>query len=142
MWGIAGFSGIDDRLLLEAMTDALIHRGPDDEGFYSDEQVSLGMRRLSIIDVQGGHALARPVVATSIDGVTEVAQHGVTALLVPPGKPAAVAESIISLLKDQELASRLGEAGRKLAEERFALSRTVEEVDQFYTTPLQKKGIR
>ncbi len=35
--------------------DTLVHRGPDDEGFYSDEQVSLGMRRLSIIDVQGGH---------------------------------------------------------------------------------------
>ena len=142
MCGIAGFSGIDDRRLLEAMTDALIHRGPDDEGFCSDEQVSLGMRRLSIIDVQGGHALARPVVTTSIDGVTKVAQHGVTGLLVPPGKPAAVAESIISLLKDQELASRLGEAGRKLAEERFALSRTVEGVDRFYTTLLRKKGIR
>lgn len=85
---------------------------------------------------------ARPVVATSIDGVAEVAQHGVTGLLVPPGKPAAVAESIISLLKDQELASRLGEAGRKLAEERFTLSRTVEGVDRSYTTLLRKKGIR
>ncbi len=142
MCGIAGFSGIDDRRLLEAMTDALIHRGPDDEGFYSDEQVSLGMRRLSIIAVQGGHALARPVVATSIDGVTEVAQHGVTALLVPPGEPGPLADAIISLLKDQGLASRLGEAARKLAEERFALSRTVEGVDRFYTTLLRKKGIR
>ncbi len=85
---------------------------------------------------------ARPVVATSIDGVTEVAQHDVTALLVPPGEPDPLADGIISLLKDQELASRLGEAGRKLAEERFALSRTVEDVDQFYTTLLQKKGIR
>ncbi|MEE9143502.1 MAG: asparagine synthetase B, partial [Candidatus Binatia bacterium] len=73
MCGIAGFAGVHDRRFLEAMTDALIHRGPDDEGFYVDEQVSLGMRRLSIIDLQGGHALARPVVATSIDGVTEVA---------------------------------------------------------------------
>ena len=33
-------------------------------------------------------------------------------------------------------------AARKLAEERFILSRTVEGVDQFYTTLLQKKGIR
>ena len=87
-------------------------------------------------------ALARPVVATSIDGVTEIAQHGVTALLVPPGEPDPVADGIISLLKDQGLANRLGEAGRKLAEERFSLSRTVEEVDRFYTTLLQKKGIR
>ncbi len=84
---------------------------------------------------------ARPVVATSIDGVTEVAKHGVTALLVPPGKPAEVAESIISQLKDQELANRLGDAGQKLAEERFSLSRTVEEVDRFYSTLLRKRGV-
>jgi len=87
-------------------------------------------------------ALARPVVATTIDGVTEVAQHEETALLVPPGEPTPLTDAIISLLKDQELASRLGDAGRKAAEERFALSRTVEEVDRFYSTLLQKKGIR
>ncbi len=142
MCGICGFAGFRDNEYLNRMTRQLVHRGPDDEGFYSDEQVSLGMRRLSIIDVQGGHALARPVVATSIEGVTEVAQHGVTALLVPPGEPGPLADAIISLLKDQGLASRLGEAARKLAEERFTLSRTVEGVDQFYTTLLQKKGIR
>ncbi len=85
---------------------------------------------------------ARPVVTTSIEGVTEIAQHGVTALLVPPGEPDPVADGIISLLKDQGLANRLGEAGRKVAEERFSLSRTVEGVDRFYTTLLQKKGIR
>ncbi len=53
MCGIAGFAGFDNHRLLEAMMDMLVHRGPDDEGFCSDEQVSLGMRRLSIIDVQG-----------------------------------------------------------------------------------------
>jgi asparagine synthase (glutamine-hydrolysing) len=37
------------------MTDALVHRGPDDEGAYSDEQVVLAMRRLSIIDLATGH---------------------------------------------------------------------------------------
>ncbi len=41
--------------LVKRMTDTLIHRGPDDEGFYNDEQSSLGQRRLSIIDVEGGH---------------------------------------------------------------------------------------
>lgn len=87
-------------------------------------------------------ALARPVVATSIDGVTEIAQHEVTALLVPPRQPAALAHAIIALMKDQKLASRLGKAGRKLAEERFALSRAVKEVDRFYSTLLEKKGIR
>jgi asparagine synthase (glutamine-hydrolysing) len=37
------------------MADAIVHRGPDDEGFYDDDTIALGMRRLSIIDVAGGH---------------------------------------------------------------------------------------
>ena len=37
------------------MTDTISHRGPDDEGFYVAPGVELGMRRLSIIDVVGGH---------------------------------------------------------------------------------------
>jgi asparagine synthase (glutamine-hydrolysing) len=37
------------------MADTLTHRGPDDDGFYSCGQIGLGFRRLSIIDVSGGH---------------------------------------------------------------------------------------
>ncbi|MEM3047272.1 MAG: asparagine synthase (glutamine-hydrolyzing), partial [Candidatus Bathyarchaeia archaeon] len=37
------------------MCDAIKHRGPDDEGYFLDGQVGLGNRRLSIIDVKGGH---------------------------------------------------------------------------------------
>ncbi len=37
------------------MANALVHRGPDDDGFYVDRNVGLGFRRLSIIDLQGGH---------------------------------------------------------------------------------------
>lgn len=37
------------------MAAAIVHRGPDDEGFYSNSEVILGMRRLSIIDLAGGH---------------------------------------------------------------------------------------
>lgn len=55
MCGICGFSGKKDDLLLKKMADALIHRGPDEDGFYSDGEVNLGIRRLSIIDVLTGH---------------------------------------------------------------------------------------
>ena len=37
------------------MADCMTHRGPDDEGFYFDRWIGLGFRRLSIIDVEGGH---------------------------------------------------------------------------------------
>lgn len=58
MCGIAGFVNANgdavDRSILEAMNRAIIHRGPDDDGFYVRENVGLSMRRLSIIDVAGG----------------------------------------------------------------------------------------
>ena len=44
-----------DRAALKRATDAMAHRGPDDEGFYLQGEVALGNRRLSIIDLPGGH---------------------------------------------------------------------------------------
>ena len=56
MCGIAGIFSPhqSDHGLLEAMTDTLNYRGPDNRGFFCDEQVSLGHRRLSIIDLETG----------------------------------------------------------------------------------------
>ena len=55
MCGITGFWGPPDRRLLEAMTESLHHRGPDDVGYFEDDVASLGFRRLSIIDLAHGH---------------------------------------------------------------------------------------
>jgi len=55
MCGIAGILGIGDRDRLQRMTEAMRHRGPDDEGMHLGNRISLGMRRLSIIDVEKGH---------------------------------------------------------------------------------------
>jgi asparagine synthase (glutamine-hydrolysing) len=54
--GIAGFSGHrpDAAVLIESMTGALVHRGPDDDGVHLAGDIALGMRRLAIIDVQDG----------------------------------------------------------------------------------------
>jgi len=54
MCGICGFTGDQDRVVLQRMTDALVHRGPDDDGYYVDGKINFGMRRLSIIDVESG----------------------------------------------------------------------------------------
>jgi len=54
MCGICGFTGREDDFVLRKMTEDIIHRGPDEDGFYSDGKVNLGMRRLSIIDLTTG----------------------------------------------------------------------------------------
>src|SRR5579872_4991751 len=59
MCGIAGFLNLDssrseDLPVLERMTTAIAHRGPDDSSFYSRPGVFLGHRRLSIVDLAGG----------------------------------------------------------------------------------------
>src|SRR3954447_15773639 len=41
--------------LLNAMTDEMVHRGPNDRGTHLEPGVALGVRRLSIVDVDGGH---------------------------------------------------------------------------------------
>ena len=59
MCGIYGIINLDGRpadpALLSAMGRVTIHRGPDDEGAHADGPCALGMRRLSIIDLAGGH---------------------------------------------------------------------------------------
>ncbi|HKR98874.1 MAG TPA: asparagine synthase (glutamine-hydrolyzing), partial [Candidatus Dormibacteraeota bacterium] len=50
-----GWLGPPDRALLESMTEALHHRGPDDAGYHEDGTASLGFRRLSIIDLVHGN---------------------------------------------------------------------------------------
>lgn len=60
MCGICGVfnfnhDSIVDRALLECMSRQIVHRGPDDAGFYLDGNVGLAMRRLSIVDLRTGH---------------------------------------------------------------------------------------
>lgn len=57
MCGIAGIIGENTenkQSLIKEMVDCIAHRGPDDDGFYNDNRVGLGMRRLSIIDLKTG----------------------------------------------------------------------------------------
>jgi asparagine synthase (glutamine-hydrolysing) len=76
MCGIAGFYNYRtgapaDGPLVRTMTDAIRHRGPDDEGFHLDGPLALGMRRLSIIDLAGGR---QPI--GNEDGTVQVVFNG------------------------------------------------------------------
>lgn len=58
MCGIAGFVNNSnekaDRSILERMNRAIVHRGPDEDGYYLKDNVAMAMRRLAIIDLAGG----------------------------------------------------------------------------------------
>lgn len=76
MCGICGFafpnaSRQPEPSLLKKMADTLIHRGPDEEGYFSRPGIGLAVRRLSIIDVKSGH---QPM--SNEDGTVWAAQNG------------------------------------------------------------------
>lgn len=72
MCGICGFANYKSEPLLKAMTARLAHRGPDEDGFFSEGgNVSLGMRRLKIIDLATG---SQPI--ASEDGAVNVVFNG------------------------------------------------------------------
>jgi asparagine synthase (glutamine-hydrolysing) len=71
MCGIAGFIGSGDRDVLQRMTRRLAHRGPDGEGLWTEREVSLGNRRLEIVDIAGG---AQPM--ASADGSLVITFNG------------------------------------------------------------------
>lgn len=58
MCGFAGFFkngfGGDRLAVIKAMADRIVHRGPDEADYYVDDEIALGFRRLSIIDLEGG----------------------------------------------------------------------------------------
>ncbi len=57
MCGICGWMArprAPEKMVLERMASTLIHRGPDEGGFFSDDRVGLAIRRLAIVDLAGG----------------------------------------------------------------------------------------
>ncbi len=75
MCGIAGIFGLRGEPVgagqVKAMCDALVARGPDDEGYYVQGSIGLGMRRLSIVDLAGGQ---QPI--QNEDGTVQVVLNG------------------------------------------------------------------
>jgi len=85
-------------------------------------------------------AMAKPIVATRIDGITEVLENDKTGLLVPFKNPQAFAEAIIRILKDKAKANFFGQNAREAVKEKFSVKKMVEQIELAYEKLLHEKG--
>jgi glycosyltransferase involved in cell wall biosynthesis len=82
-------------------------------------------------------AAGRAIVATAVGGSVELIEDGVSGLLVPPGKPEALASAIGAILVDPELAVRLGSAARQRVRERYDQRKRARRFESLYGKVLQ-----
>ena len=82
-------------------------------------------------------AMAKPIVATNIDGITEQIRDGVDGILVPPKDPFALAKAIVRVLNDKKLAKTIGLSARERVEQEFSVEKMVAETEKVYMTLLK-----
>lgn len=84
-------------------------------------------------------AMAKPIVATNIDGITEQITDEKDGILVPPKNSEALARAVIRVLADKESAKALGLAARKKVEQEFSVEKMVAETEKVYLSLLKDK---
>ena len=78
--------------------------------------------------------MGRPMVATDVDGTSEVVLDGVTGLLVPPANPDRLARALIDLARDPARREQMGAAAREFVVERFGIEQHVAQHAAFYAS--------
>lgn len=84
---------------------------------------------LTIIEAM---ALEKPVIATNIPGPSELVVNGETGFLISPQDYSALANSILELVNNPELAKQMGDKGRKRVEELFDIKGTLRKIEETY----------
>ena len=82
-----------------------------------------------------------PVVATNVDGITEVVIDGESGILVPPKNPEAIASAVVKIIENSQLAESLINSGFKRAE-MFDIKEHVMKIDSFYENLLGVESYR
>ena len=77
-------------------------------------------------------AMAKPVVATAVDGSVELVREGETGLLVPPGDVAALAAAIVDLARDARRRQAMGARAREIAQQEHGIETMIERVEALY----------
>jgi glycosyltransferase involved in cell wall biosynthesis len=87
-------------------------------------------------------AMERPCVASRTTAIPEVVADGVSGLLVPPADAAGLAAAILSLLRDPALRARMGVEGRRIAQERFDVTRNIHQLEAVYESAAREKNLQ
>ena len=87
-------------------------------------------------------AAARPVVSTRLAGIPELVAHGETGLLVAPDDTSALAQALEKLIRNPELRSHYGRAGRARIEQHFRIEHTVAPLLRLFEGASAKSGQR
>ncbi len=77
-------------------------------------------------------AARKPVVATNVGGLPEIVVDGETGFLVPPRSPQKLAQSILRILNEPQLAAAMGQAGRQRVEQHFSMAQYVDGIEAVY----------
>jgi glycosyltransferase involved in cell wall biosynthesis len=84
-------------------------------------------------------ALGKPVLASAAGGNPELVVHGESGLLVPPRNPRAMAAAVTGLLRDPDLARRLGAGGRERVEKGFSSEVRLDRIEALYRRLIAEK---
>lgn len=76
--------------------------------------------------------MEKPVVATAIAGVPEMIESGVNGYMMQPGSITELAQKLIDILENEEVAVSMGQKGRQIALEKFTLQSLVDKVEELY----------
>jgi glycosyltransferase involved in cell wall biosynthesis len=132
----------DDRAALEAaVRERGLHASIIFTGFRADvPEILMGSDVLLLPSrVEGfGYVLVEamaagiPCVASNVSSIPEIVQDGVTGILHAVGDSGAMAEAIIAILSDRARARAMGEAGARIAREKFTFRRMLDEVEHVF----------
>src|SRR6266852_9835930 len=126
----AATMGLGDRVTWTGMS-----RDPFGEGVFDAADVVCQMSQWEEVFgwvIAEAMAHSKPVVATRVGGIPEVVQDGESGFLVSRRDPVAMAERILTLLRDPALRLRMGARGRQIAQEKFDLRNNVARVVRSY----------
>ena len=149
---VVGETSPMDRDYLDELRDYAIRCGVADQviftGLRSDVPAVLASLTVSVMPslnealsnvVLESMAAGAPTVATRVGGTPEAVVDGVTGILVSPADSAALADAIVHLLSNPELAAHLGCAARARIADHFSVRRMVRATEDLYTDLLERK---